>query len=331
MNSFSEESIRPLEISNRCVQLMKKEIFSFFIDPISKKMKENIADYTNCLACGNTETDYYLDINGFKLERCSQCGFIFVNPRPKESTLINFFKRSESINLYSELVESTKKTRMINIFHPVAESINNLFPQGGELLEVGCGSGLFLESIQKCQKWELTGIEPSLKAVEICRKKGLRVINSVLEDYSITNHYDLVVFWAVLDHFFNPFDIVSKVYTLLKPGGSIFIGNINIYGFDSIILNADNHAFNPPERLNFFGIESMKKMLERAGFKNILTETTGKLDVDIVHNYWKNGGLYNCNDFLEKIIFGSDEQRARFQKYLMENNLSGHMTTTAKK
>lgn len=48
MNKFSEESIRPLEISKKCAKLMKEEIF----DPVSKKIKEDIAEYTNCLACG---------------------------------------------------------------------------------------------------------------------------------------------------------------------------------------------------------------------------------------------------------------------------------------
>jgi len=229
------------------------------------------------------------------------------------------------------MVESTKVERYDLIFNPLADFIINKYgDDGGSLLEVGCGSGLFLETMAtKADSWSLKGVEPSQGAVDICNKKNIDVFHGGLESLNDSDAYDVIVFWAVFDHFFDPFTIVEKTHKLLKKGGSIVIGNLNIEGFESSILGKDNAALTPPERQNFFGIESMSKMLTRAGFKDVEIKTTGKLDVDIVKNYWSTDGSNERSEFLEKIIFGSEELKNAFQSFLMDNNLSGHMTVTA--
>ena len=270
---------------------------------------------------------------GFKLKRCIDCDLLYINPRPTEASQIKFFSQSKAMESYSELVESTKVERAELIFKPLANKIFNQFgKQGGNLLEVGCGAGLLLEALKmQNTSWQLEGIEPIERAVKICNDKGLNVFQGSFEELKGDQKYDLIVFWAVFDHFFDPFSIIKKCYSLLKSGGSIIIGNINIDGFDSVITGVDNIAFQPPERMNFFGIKSMTMMLERGSFIDVEVDTTGRLDVDIVKDYWESGKTNGRSEFLEKIVFGVDSVKSSFQSFLMENNLSGHMTVSAKK
>jgi SAM-dependent methyltransferase len=257
--------------------------------------------------------------------------FVFMNPRPNENAMLKFFSKSKAIDVYSEMVEKTKEARKELIFNPLADFIVQNF-RGGKMLEVGCGSGLLLDTLAKQNNgWSLKGVETSGRAVEICTSKGLDVFHGGLEEFDGTDMYDLIVFWAVFDHFFDPYKIVKKAHALLKRGGSILIGSMNIEGFDSMVLGKDNEAFTPPERQNFFGEKSMSVMLRRSGFKDVRVKTTGKLDLDIVRNYWIAGGQNGRTTFLERLVCSSDITSVSFQEFLINNNLSGHMTVIATK
>jgi 2-polyprenyl-3-methyl-5-hydroxy-6-metoxy-1,4-benzoquinol methylase len=328
---IDETSIRPKVLHENYSELLSSEIHSFFIDTDTVKLKKEIAVWVKCPACDVEESQHYLSKEGLQLHKCEQCGLVFMNPRPNENAMLKFFSKSKAIDVYSEMVEKTKVARKELIFNPLADFIVQNFG-GGKLLEVGCGSGLLLDVLaEKNNDWSLKGVETSGRAVEICMSKGLDVFHGGLEDFDDTTVYDLIVFWAVFDHFFDPYKIVKKAHALLKRGGSILIGSMNIEGFDSMVLGKDNEAFTPPERQNFFGEKSMGVMLKRSGFKDVRVKTTGKLDLDIVKNYWLRGGQNGRTAFLERLVYSSDITRSSFQEFLMKNNLSGHMTVIATK
>jgi len=329
---IKEQTIRPKDTDAEYEILLGKEIKDFFIDD-DGKLKDSIAEYVNCPSCNHDEPQKYLIKNGFTLCICDNCQMQYINPRPSEHIQTDFFSRSKALDLYSEMVEDTKKDRETLIFQPLAKRIfADYGTTPGKLLEVGCRSGLLLD-VLKCMNddWDYYGVEPSNKAVEICRGKGLNVFHGTLESMPSDKKFDLIVYWAVLDHFFDPFQIIKKTFDLLDVGGSVLIGNINIDGFDSVIMDKENTAYTLPERMNFFGVKSIACILERAGFCDIDISTTGRLDVDIVRNYWSEGGENGKCDFLESIVFGPTELAEAFQGFLTENNMSGHMTISAKR
>jgi SAM-dependent methyltransferase len=330
---IDEAAIRPKVVDDECAMLLSVEIQRFFLDRDRSVLDEHLTTTVNCPGCDEAGCARYMVKDGFTLQRCRTCGMVFVNPRPTESAAVDFFAQSKSIDRYSEMVEMTKAARQELIFQPLADFIGqNLSETNGPLLEVGCGSGLLLETLAaRNESRALRGVELSRRAVEICRAKGLDVFHGSFEKLDETSAYDVIVFWAVFDHFFDPCAIARKAHRLLNPGGSILIGNMNIEGFDSMILGEDNGAFTPPERQNFFGPSSMRVMLRRAGFEDVRIRTTGRLDVDIVRNYWAAGGRRGRNEFLEQIVLGPPTVQDAFQQFLIENNLSGHMTVTAAK
>jgi SAM-dependent methyltransferase len=329
---IKEASIRPKILHDNYAELLSTEIRSFFIENGVAELKKDIAVWVNCPACDADDSRHYLSKEGLQLHKCEQCSLIFMNPRPTESAMVEFFSKSKAIAVYSDMVNMTKEARAELIFNPLADFIFQNFEGEGSLLEVGCGSGLLLDALSKKNNgWSLMGVEPSGRAVEICLSKGLDVFHGGLEEFDKFATYDLIVFWAVFDHFFDPYKILNKAHTLLKSGGSILIGSMNIEGFDSMVLCEDNEAFTPPERQNFFGEKSMRLMLQRSGFKNVQVKTTGKLDLDIVRNYWNAGGQNGRSRFLERLAFGPASTGAAFQEFLIKNNLSGHMTVIATK
>lgn len=332
--SIKKNDIRPDEIDQLYDELLKKEIAQSFIDEKTGALKAAVANHINCPACSVKPTPSgQFQKNGFNLVRCGNCEMVYLTPRPTRLSLANFFEGSQALGLYSEMVESSKVARTGHIFSPLVDSLSSILANPGKGLEIGCGSGLLLEVIKaKYSKWEFFGLEPNKRAVEICRSKTLDVFHGVLETFETEEKYDLIIMWAVLDHFYSPIDVLTKACSLLTSGGYIVIGNMNIEGFDSMVFGDENPTFDPPERMNFFGKKSIKLLLERCGFFDVVIQTTGKLDVEIVRDYWGSGGRQGRNPFLEKIIMSDDlEVGSEFQSFLQKFNLSGHMTVTAKK
>jgi len=92
--------------------------------------------------------------------------------------------------------------------------------KAGTLLDVGCGSGAFLNLAQQ-RGWDVSGIELSPELSEVSRRivKG-DVINAAFESVTLPDEsYDVVTMWDIIEHVLDPVFCLKKVERLLKPGG----------------------------------------------------------------------------------------------------------------
>lgn len=95
------------------------------------------------------------------------------------------------------------------------------FCSPGRVLDVGCGVGAFLEGFVPA--WERHGVDISAYARAEARRRGL----NVPDDYDGTlahypdGHFDLVVMRGVLQHLFNPFDMLRDCVRVVRPGGAL--------------------------------------------------------------------------------------------------------------
>ena len=71
-------------------------------------------------------------------------------------------------------------------------------------------------------------------------------------------------------------------------------------------------------------------MTEKCGFKVLEVLTPGVIDVDIVHNKFKQKKFFTKDKFLLK-IFENEDLKSNFQNFLAKNKLSSHMWVIARK
>ena len=166
----------------------------------------------------------------------------------------------------------------------------------------------------------------------ICRSKGINVVESMLENLvGEEDRYDLLTTFELFEHLHDPLIFLQDCYQILNPSGFIYLTTLNVKGFDIQLLWEDSNAIFPPHHLNFFNPNSMDKILKLAGFENIQITTPGELDIDIVHNAYKNGNK-KIPRFLSSIFeTSSSEVLNNFQKFIKENSLSSHMCIIAQK
>lgn len=93
----------------------------------------------------------------------------------------------------------------------------------GSLLEVGCSKSDFLLSLE-LEGWDLTGLEPSIKAANQAKAKELNVICGSLEACNlIPESYDVVSSFSVLEHLYDVYSSIQMMTRFLKKDGLLFI------------------------------------------------------------------------------------------------------------
>ena len=92
------------------------------------------------------------------------------------------------------------------------------------ILDLGCGPGSLLDTLRNTDAC-LTGIDISIKALEICKEKGFnRLICSDTTSIPVKdNVFDAIFIIDVLEHVENDLDVVRELRRILKPGGFVCI------------------------------------------------------------------------------------------------------------
>ena len=226
-------------------------------------------EYVKCGLCGVDDTSLVTIEDSFKIVRCKRCGLIYLNPRPKKEDLLEFydnffFTDKESVFQWSRL--------MRRVYEETKRNIERGYPSG-KLLDMGGGLGLFLK-LWNSQKWELSGMDISKKAVEYAQSEGLNVRQGSLEktDFS-DNYFDVITMFYVLEHLPNPWKVLKEARRILKKDGLLVVRIPQSISAERFlrIFGVRRNLFHPPMHLYDFSTEILREFLLKTGFKKIKT------------------------------------------------------------
>ncbi len=335
MSSMNEFKIRPKNLIKNGKKLLEKDLLLLRNSKLVK---------VNCPACNEKHSKFLLNKNNFRFVICNKCQMVFVNPRPTEKSLENFYQTSNFINKFMyEIYEETENIRKEKIFKPRIKLIKKLIKKNNlssspKLMDVGSGYGWFCEMAKKYHLTDdIISIEPSPLFASICRKiTGLQVIESTIEKYIQNEKYkkniDIVTNFELISHLFEPKKFLSHCYKILKKNGLLILTTPNYFGFDIQILGEKSDYINP-HFLNLFNPNSIKLLLESIGFHSIEIITPGLMDVHIVMNKIYSGELnkkkFPILDYLS--TYGNKNSFDNLQALFQENLLSSHMLICAQK
>ena len=327
---MEDKDIRPPELMNDKKPCIEKD---------QNFLKKNMQRWVNvnCPACNNSQYSLFSKKDGFNYVTCNDCGTVFMNPRPSQDLLHEFYKISENYKYWKKYIfPATAKMRRKNIFAPrakmVADISKNTGVNSGTLLEVGAGYGLFCEEIEKIGYFNrIIAVEPTVDLSAHCKELGFEVIQQPIELIEDDKIADVIAAFEVIEHLFCPNEFIYKCIKLLKPNGLLIITCPNLLGFDIALLGDQSHTINH-EHLNYFHPDSIRVLLENSGFKIVKIQTPGVLDAAIVRNQALDGKFDLSNKpFLKNILLDNWERiGSNFQEFLSSNCLSSHMMVIAR-
>jgi len=229
----------------------------------------------NCALCGgdNFKTvyktyDHHYGIKGdYTFDQCQNCNLVFLNPVPTEEYLTSqyptdYYAYQEFYEKKPSLIKKIYKDYLVKI-----KTKDPKFDAPGKILDIGCGSGLFLYKMKQ-QGWEVYGEEVNASAAKLGNDaENLNIhIGDLMSAKYESNFFDYVRSNHSLEHITNPNEVLEEVHRILKPGGKLFIGVPNIDSFNARLfkeywwyLCAPVHAFN-------YSIATLTQMLEKHGF-----------------------------------------------------------------
>ena len=327
---MKEEDIRPSDLFEEYLKLSTEDAEKCFGNAERNKI--------HCPACASKESKKEFVKHGFEYVSCSCCQTLYLNPRPTIESFEAFYNNSISSSYWADVFfPAVAESRRKLIFKPRVNALLSLCRDKGinpkVVMDVGAGYGIFLEEFKKeMPDIHAIAIEPSKNLAEVCRIKGVEVVEAIAEKViGYESTADLVVCFEVLEHIHNPFQFINVLSKFVAPGGHLMVSTLGVDGFDIQTLWKDSNSISPPHHINFFSIDGFRQLFERAGLIDINITTPGVLDVDIVRNACqKDPSILNGHRFIQKII--SDDKLAEdFQVFLINSKLSSHTWVLAKK
>jgi 2-polyprenyl-3-methyl-5-hydroxy-6-metoxy-1,4-benzoquinol methylase len=148
----------------------------------------------------------------------------------------------------------------------------------GRVLDVGCGRGYFLATIQRWG-FQCFGCEPDPQAAKVAQDAGLEVVCSDLLNAPYSkNQFDVIRFSHVLEHVHFPSAVLQRANELVKPGGLIIVEVPNHVG---IVAQSFRQTEDVPRHLYGFTPETLQRYFAQAGLRVTKTVTLTRKPHDI--------------------------------------------------
>jgi SAM-dependent methyltransferase len=235
------------------------------------------------------------------LYRCKECGSAYLNPRPTQATLHlayrSYFTHSAEKDIlaidngrfhrvfangyrnwrYGTRIEpSSRLGALVKALQPMRrakiDAEMRMLPRawpGATLLDLGCGSGQFLEWARSAG-WTVFGVDPDPKAVTVAHSRGLEVHLGRIDELDPAEHqFDMITLSHVIEHVHDPMGVIQACHRLLKAKGRIWIETPNIDSIGHAIFQSHWRGLEPPRHLVLFTRSSLQLALKKAGFVDL--------------------------------------------------------------
>lgn len=235
------------------------------------------------------------------LYRCAECGAGYLDPRPTPETIglaySQYFTHSDGEQEVERMGAGRRFRRALSNGYRNARFGTDLKPttrlgyyavwlfprrrveleagarslpypkRGQTLLDVGCGNGTFLE-IAGALGWDAAGIEPDPKAVEVCRRRGLKVYQGDIRALEgRVGCYDVITLNHVIEHVHAPVSLLGACFRLLKPRGLLWIATPNLGSAGHSLYGPHWRGLEAPRHLVLFTWSSLEQILTKCGFR----------------------------------------------------------------
>ncbi|CAG1022302.1 hypothetical protein MTYM_01616 [Methylococcales bacterium] len=214
--------------------------------------------------------DYLYHKNGIPILRCPSCGLGKACSEgfdPETYYDASYFNGSRTDG-YADYFAA--RDVLHDHFQQELNLLKKYGSEGGELLELGCAYGYFLELAQR--NYNVHGIEICEDAVASCNARGLSSVRQGVisrESVEAMPMVDVLAMLDVIEHIPEPREALEAGVSRLKRGGLLLLTTGD---FSSLVARTMGHHWRlmtPPQHLWFFTPRSLRQIGESLGLELI--------------------------------------------------------------
>ena len=228
-----------------------------------------------CPVCGRLEAYRWLAapdrFHGrreiYTLLRCPACSLVWLSHPPQPDEMYQHYTEAYDRLISAAGEGSPQRWRDRNAALATHK-------QSGALLDLGCSSGAFLQTLRG-RNWDLHGIEMSEQSAKIAQEKtGAKIfVGKILEAEFPTNSFDVITCFDVFEHLYEPWRVMERIGKWLKPGGIFYVLVPNIDSAEGRIFGSYWHGLELPRHLFHYSPESLEFLAKSVGLTRLSLET----------------------------------------------------------
>lgn len=236
----------------------------------------------SCPVCESTKkatknltcTDDTVSKETFEIKKCTDCGFMYTDPRPEENELYRYYESEDYVShsntskgLINFLYQNIRKYTLVK----KVKLINSLSLKD-KILDIGSGTGDFLNACKQ-NGWETTGIEPNENARLLAINNHKLDIKEEADINTLKKEsFNVITMWHVLEHVPQLNRRVEEIKQLLKRNGTLIVAVPNRMSFDAQHYKENWAGYDVPRHLYHFSPKDIEKLFSKHGFEVIKTK-----------------------------------------------------------
>jgi 2-polyprenyl-3-methyl-5-hydroxy-6-metoxy-1,4-benzoquinol methylase len=236
-----------------------------------KYLTEKPVESVDCLVCGSEAHRLWYQMGYFNSLICEVCGCRYVSSRYDDEQLSAFYSKA----LFTEskdyegachnMLDPKERARKRFDMKEEVEATMAHCHAGGRVLDVGCQTGIYLESLP--ENIEKFGVERSTWAADHTRKiTGSEVITAKVEDAEYPDEFfDVINMSYVVEHFQRPVQTLTVITGWLKKSGRLIV---SVPNFDSICARLFKEFYrlaDPRQHIFLTTMDSLKGIFRPLG------------------------------------------------------------------
>ena len=240
-----------------------------------------------CPICGDDGPDLHYQITRFQVLRCKSCAQIYLYPLLSPEEIREMFAQlytsgegsvPELKSYYAYCYDDEPSNPLVQLYEGWLDEIEK-HQAPGRLLDVGCGTGLFL-SVARRRGWEPFGIDDSEEATRHARDHfGLDVWVGDFKDFPADERrFDVITGWDILEHARKPLEVLAAMRARLAESGLVALSTPNQRNILDLVAGSFYRLtggratgylekFYIEQHFLYYTPTTLAQALERAGFE----------------------------------------------------------------
>ena len=246
-----------------------------------------------CPVCAEPASRLRYVITRFRVYDCAKCAVVYLWPQIDDAEVRELFERlytegegsvPELATYYDFTFRDAPDNPLVQVYERWLDAIECVRPPG-RLLDVGCGTGLFL-AVARRRGWMPYGVDDCAVATAHARDHfGLEVWDGQFTDLAAREglRFDAISMWDVIEHARDPIGLLGAARSVLAPGGVIAISTPNQRSILDLVagflyraslgrITRPLEKFYIEQHFLYFSPRTLRASLDRAGLELVTLE-----------------------------------------------------------